>query len=183
MKTINQLLDELLEREGGYVNHPNDRGGPTNYGITEQVARSYGYQGDMRLLTRATAKEIYRKRYWQRPGFSSVAAHYPRLAAELFDTGVNMGPKVAAQFLQRVLNVCNRQGADYPDVPVDGDIGPMTLHALDGFRRRRGPNGEDVLLKGCDALQGARYIGIAEARPSQEVFVIGWLDHRLGQEA
>jgi len=178
---IDRLLDEMIEREGGYVNHPADRGGPTNFGITEQVARAYGFNLDMRLMKRDQAKAIYRERYWKRPGFERVAQRYPRLAAELFDTGVNMGPKKPAEFLQRVLNVSNRRGADYPDIPVDGDIGPMTLAALDQFKARRGPNGEQALLKGCDALQGARYIEIAERNPSQEVFVIGWLTHRLGQ--
>jgi lysozyme family protein len=181
MKTIDKLLDELIAREGGYVNHPADRGGPTNWGITEQVARSYGYRGDMRLLTKAAAKDIYRQRYWQRPGFDKVAARYPRLGEELFDTGVNMGPKVAATFLQRVLNVCNRQGSDYPDITADGDIGPMTLHALDGFKRRRGAAGQSALVNGCDALQGARYVEIAERNPSQQAFAYGWLSHRLGQ--
>lgn len=177
---LERLLDELIDREGGYVNHPADRGGPTNWGITEQVARAYGFMLDMRLMTREQAKAIYRERYWKRPGFERVSDRYPKLAAELFDTGVNMGPKAAAAFLQRVLNVCNRTGTDYPDIPADGDIGPMTLNALDRFKARRGPLGEGVLLRGCDALQGARYIGIAENNPSQEAFVVGWLTNRVG---
>ena len=37
---IEHLLDALIEREGGYVNHRADRGGPTRYGITEAVARA-----------------------------------------------------------------------------------------------------------------------------------------------
>ena len=57
----------------------------------------------------------------------------------------------------------------------------MTLHALDAFRSKRGPNGEEVLLKAVDALQGARYIAIAERNPTQKAFIYGWLDHRLGQ--
>lgn len=171
---IDALLDGLLEREGGYVNHPADRGGPTNYGITETVARAYGYEGDMRALPRELALSIYRKRYWERPGFEAVARRYPRLAAELFDTGVNMGPKVAAQFLQRTLRLLAGLAS------ADGDIGPLTLLALDAFKAKRGPNGEDVLLKAVDALQGARYISIAESNPSQRAFVYGWLDHRVG---
>jgi lysozyme family protein len=93
MTAIDTLLDGLLQREGGYVNNPADRGGPTNYGITEQVARAFGYAGDMRSLPRSTALEIYRRQYWAGPGFDQVALRYPALAAELFDTGVNMGPK------------------------------------------------------------------------------------------
>ena len=47
---IDQLIDELIAREGGYTNHPADRGGPTRYGITEAVARAHGYDGPMALL-------------------------------------------------------------------------------------------------------------------------------------
>ncbi|MGL5838096.1 MAG: glycosyl hydrolase 108 family protein, partial [Sphingorhabdus sp.] len=50
MKPVNidDLIDEVIEREGGYVHHPADRGGPTNWGITEAVARRQGYVGEMR---------------------------------------------------------------------------------------------------------------------------------------
>ena len=53
MPDINGLIDELTEREGGYVNHPADRGGPTRFGVTEAVARAHGYAGAMRSLPRA----------------------------------------------------------------------------------------------------------------------------------
>ena len=170
---IDRLLDDLLEREGGYVNHPADRGGPTNYGITEAVARAYGYEGDMRVLPRELALSIYRQRYWERPGFAQVAKRYPMLAAEMFDTGVNMGPRIAAQFLQRTLKLLSNP------IPTDGDIGPLTLHSLDTFKVKRGAAGEGVLLKAVDALQGARYISIAETNPSQKAFLYGWLGQRV----
>lgn len=176
MKTIDQLLDDLVQREGGYVDNPADKGGPTNFGITEQRARADGYQGDMRSLPLDTAKAIYRKDYWIAPHFWDVAQRYATLGAYLFDTGVNMGPKAAATFLQRVLNVLNRGATDYPDVPADGDIGALTLHALDGFRKVRGAGGETALLIGLEALRGSRYIAIAEANPSQETFELGWLN-------
>src|SRR5687767_10092527 len=97
---IERMLDELVEREGGFVDHPADRGGATRYGITEAVARAHGYRGAMRQLPRAEALSIYRRLYWLRPRFDAVAERTPRIAAELFDTGVNMGPAVAATFLQ-----------------------------------------------------------------------------------
>lgn len=179
-KTIDQLLDELLKREGGYVDHPADRGGPTNFGITEQVARAHGYLGPMQALPQTVARSIYRQMYWIRPGFGDVAGRMPRLAEELFDTGVNMGPKVAATFLQRALNALNNHARDYPDIGADGDIGPMTLLAIDRLMVRRGAAAETVLLRACDVLQGAKYIAIAEANPSQEAFVYGWLANRVG---
>lgn len=181
MSTINIMLEELLKKEGGYVNHPNDRGGPTNYGVTEQQARAYGYAGDMRNLPRSTALNIYRQMYWSEPKFDLVASRLPALAMELFDTGVNMGPSRAARFLQRVLNALNKRGTVYKDLIVDGNIGNMTLYALDNFIKSRGRrDAEHVLLEACDAQQAVRYIEIAEANPSQEDFVFGWLLNRVG---
>lgn len=58
---IEKYLDELIKREGGYVNNPADRGGATKYGITEAVARTNGYKGNMKDLPRDVAKAIYRK--------------------------------------------------------------------------------------------------------------------------
>jgi lysozyme family protein len=177
---IDAMIEALVAREGGYSNNPADRGGPTNYGITEQVARAFGYRGDMRLMPRQVAEAIYKARYWLQPHFDQVADRYPKLAEELFDTGVNMGPKVAKEFLQRALNVLNRGAIDYPDIGVDGDIGNLTLHALDGFKAKRGAAGESVLLKAIECLQGCKYIAIAEARPANEAFVYGWLANRIG---
>ena len=179
--TIDALIDELLDREGGYANHPADRGGPTNFGITQAVARANGWYGDMRYLPREAAAAIYRRLYWAQPRFDEVANHAPRIAAELFDTGVNMGPKVAAAFLQRALNALNRNARDYADIAADGLIGPATLAALAGFIRARSRTGETVLLKALEALQGERYLRLAETRPANEAFLYGWLANRIGR--
>jgi lysozyme family protein len=177
---VDALIDAVIDREGRYVNHPADRGGATCWGITEAVARAQGYAGPMRGLPRADAAAIYRRLYWQRPGFDRVALRAPAIAAELFDTGVNMGTAVAAGILQRALNALNRTARDYPDIAVDRDIGPRTLAALDGFLTARGGAGETVLLRAMEALQGERYIALAERRPSQEAFLYGWLANRIG---
>lgn len=177
---IDNLIEELIDREGGYVNHPADRGGPTAFGITEAVARANGYRADLRHLPRAVAAGIYRRIYWLKPRFAQVAEKAPRIGAELLDTGVNMGPKVAATFLQRSLNALNRGAADYADIAVDGLIGPATLAALTGFLRHRGAAGEAVLLKAMEALQGERYLRLAEKRPANEAFLYGWLANRIG---
>lgn len=174
------LIDAVIDREGGYVNHPADRGGPTRFGITQAVARANGHAGDLRRLPRETAAAIYRRRYWQEPRFDRVAAIAPTLAAELFDTGVNMGPSVAVGFLQRALNALNRGASDYPDIANDGLIGPRTLAALDAFVTHRGTAGETVLLRAVEALQGERYLSLAERRPANEAFLYGWLANRLG---
>jgi len=179
---VERLIEALMEREGGYVNHPADRGGPTRYGITQAVARAHGYRGAMTLLPRSEAAAIYRRLYWLRPRFDAVSERCPRVAAELFDTGVNMGPAVAATFLQRGLTALNRNGRDYPDLVPDGRIGPRTLAALDGFLAARGrPGGETVLMRALEALQGERYLRLAERRPANEAFLYGWLANRIGE--
>ena len=177
---IDSLIDTLIDREGGYADHPADRGGPTRFGITEAVARANGYAGDMRQLPREAAAAIYRRLYWHRPRFDAVAKRAPMIAAELFDTGANMGPRVATGFLQRALNALNRGARDYADIAVDGRIGPATLAALDGFLGVRGRSGEAVLLKAIEALQGERYLRLAERRPANEAFLYGWLANRIG---
>ena len=178
---VDQLIDELITREGGYSNHPADRGGPTRYGITEAVARAHGYTGPMSLLPRDEAAAIYRRLYWLRPRYDQVARRSARIAAELFDTGVNMGPGVATTFLQRALSALNRQAKDFPDLVPDGRVGPATLGALDKFLALRGPGGEKVLMRALEAMQGERYLRLAEKRPANEAFLYGWLANRIGQ--
>lgn len=176
---IDGLIDDLLQREGGYSNHRHDTGGKTRFGITEATARANGYAGPMRDLPLSLARQIYRRIYWDRPGFSKVARYAPDLAAELFDIAVNMGPGTATGFLQRSLNALNRQAKDYPDLQVDRDIGPKTLSALGRYIAARGKPGELVLTRAVDSLQGARYIALAESRPANESFLYGWLANRV----
>lgn len=177
---VESLINDVIDREGGYSNHPADRGGATCWGVTEAVARADGYTGEMRALPRTRAAVIYRRLYWTAPGFDRVAPHAPKIAAELFDTGVNMGVAVAAGFLQRALNALNRGASHYPDLALDGRIGKGTLAALDAFLKHRGAGGETVLLKALEALQGERYVALAERRPANEAFLYGWLANRIG---
>lgn len=176
---VDALIAQVIAREGDFSDHPADRGGATRFGISVAVARSEGYDGAMSRLPLARAEAIYRRRYWIAPGFDQVARIAPELAAELFDTGVNMGPVVAVGFLQRALNALNRGGRDYADLTADGRVGPATLAALTAFLRHRGPPGEVVLLKAVEALQGERYLMLAERRPANEAFLYGWLADRL----
>ena len=177
---IDLLIDEVIAREGGFSDHPADRGGATRWGITQSVARAHGYHGDMRLLPRGIAQTIYRARYWDGPQFYRIATHSEKIAAEIFDSGVNMGPGVAAHFLQRALNALNRNGKDYSDIGIDGRVGPNTETALAAFLKARWAGGEPVLLKAIEALQGERYVSLAEQRPANEAFLYGWLANRIG---
>jgi lysozyme family protein len=108
-----------------------------------------------------------------------VSEYSPRIAEELLDTGVNMGVGTASKFLQRALNTLNAEGKYYPDITVDGAIGQMTLASLKAFLAHRGDNGHVVLVRMLNALQGVRYIEIAEAKPSQEAFIYGWFLSRV----
>ena len=180
---VENLVDALIDREGGYVDNPADKGGPTCFGVTEAVARAHGYAGPMRQLPRSVAAAIYVRLYWVRPRLDEVAKRSVRLAAELFDTGVNMGPAVAVTFLQRALTALNRNGKDYPDLTPDGRVGPATLSALDAFFKLRGiAGGQTVLMRALEALQGERYLRLAERRPANEAFLYGWLANRIGEE-
>lgn len=177
--TFSTLVEQVLLREGGYVNDPSDSGGETNYGITLAVARAYGYEGPMRDLPRDTAKAIYKAKYWDYNLLDEVAKLSPKIADELFDTGVNQGVASAGAFLQRSLNVLNQGGALYADTKVDGHIGRMTVAALREYLKRRGAQGEIVLFRALNSLQGAFYIELAEGRAKDEKYVYGWLLNRV----
>ena len=175
-----KAVTELFDKEGRYSNHVSDRGGPTMYGVTENVARAAGYTGDMKDLTEYRARQIAKERYWDTLRLDDVAGISYPVACELFDTAYNCGISVAGRFLQRALNVLNREQKDYPDVTVDGIVGMMTVHSLRLFIQKRGISpGQTVLLKALNALQGAYYIEICESRPANESFAFGWLQARV----
>ena len=178
--TIDEMIENVIAKEGGYGNHPSDKGGETCWGITVAVARAYGYQGAMNALPRDLAKKIYLARYVQEPKFDKVSQLSPTIAEELVDTGINMGQAVATTFLQRWLNAFNLQGTLYPDGAVDGRIGTLTLAALQTYLKRRGRDGEAVMVRALNCSQGARYLELAEGRPQNEDFVYGWLVGRVG---
>jgi lysozyme family protein len=176
---IKRIIDGVIAVEGGYVDHPNDPGGPTMYGITQAVARTNGYNGPMRELPRSTAFQIYYTRYVVGPNFDDVFALDERVAEELIDSGVNAGTQRAATWFQEALNALNNRAADYPDVKVDGDIGQGTLSAFAAFKRRRGSSSTMIMLRALDALQGAHYLHLARDNSKFESFLNGWLHHRI----
>ena len=177
--TIPQLLNVIVATEGSYVDHPSDLGGPTIWGITERIARGFGYTKPMHVMSREEAKEIYLKQYIQAPGFDKIHAVNTIIGCEVIDTGVNMGVPMTGLFFQRVLNAMNQQGKHYDDVKVDGDCGPRTIAAFKAFLAKRGKDGEVVMLRALNCLQGARYIEISEAREKNEDFTFGWFLNRV----
>ena len=130
-RNIDDLIEELIDREGGYVNHSADRGGPTRWGITEAVARRQGYMDDLRHLPQSDAAAIYKRLYWVAPGFDKVALTAPRLAEELFDTGVNMGTGTATGFrLMRLIAMAQTIAISLSTAALVQPHSPRSRHSL-----------------------------------------------------
>lgn len=177
------ILASVYAVEGGYANHPDDPGGATRYGITERVARSAGYRGDMRHFpkrcdgpARACADAIYLKDYIVAPGYLAVIEIEPAVGSELVDTGVNMGPRRPSRWFQEGLATLGS-----PRVRVDGSLGPSDIAAYRVLQRNRGAAPACVaMLDLLDARQEREYRRIASAKPRSRVFLKGWLRTRIG---
>lgn len=180
MDAFDDAFGRVILKEGGYSNDPRDSGGATNYGITEQVARANGYTGPMEQLPRDFAERIYRTQYWRALRLDAISERMPRLAEELFDSAVNCGVARAAFWLQRALNSLNMRGAIYSDIACDGQIGNVTLGALEALRARRGGEAEIALCRLCDAQQAEHYLHLCETRQKDEAFMFGWVMTRVG---
>ena len=95
--SIEHIIYGVIEREGGFVNHPSDRGGPTKYGITLQTLRDW--RGlpvsvkELQALSKAEAFSIYYRRYVIDPGFDHVLRLNAEIAEEMIDAGVLSGPR------------------------------------------------------------------------------------------
>jgi lysozyme family protein len=114
--TYDQALKRVLAHEGGYVNHPSDPGGETNYGITVAVARANGYTGPMRQIPMSAVKSIYRRKYWDVMRCDQLPAGVDYVA---FDYTVNSGAG-------RVPKVLERLTAQ----PVDGRMDDALVKAI-----------------------------------------------------
>ena len=116
MTNFDKAIERVLAHEGGYVNHPKDPGGETNWGVTIAVARANGYQGAMRTMSRVQAKAIYRKQYWD----AVKADQLPFVVAfQLFDAAVNHGVRRAIMLMQQSVGTTQ-----------DGVIGGKTIQAI-----------------------------------------------------
>ena len=129
MQTVREIAEAIVDREGGFVNDPDDPGGATNFGVTIHTMRRLGLDltgdgivgvQDVRALSRDQAVDIFIKHYFERPRIAEMPVE---LQPSLFDMYVNAGAN-AVKILQRLLRDMGYQ------VTVDGAIGPQTLAAV-----------------------------------------------------
>lgn len=183
MTSVVDIINGIIVKEGGFINHPDDSGGPTNYGITLKLYIAYKPSAtiqDLKVLTSQQAYSIYENEFYIKTGINQIYPINQRITEEVLDTAVNMGPSYGIRFLQRSLNAFNVKGTVYADIPATGGgVGPLTIGALKAFLAYRGQLGESVLLKALNALQAERYIELAEANQANESFVFGWINQRI----
>jgi len=153
-------LPFVLRWEGGYVNHPDDPGGATNKGVTQEVydgwrARQGKAIRSVELIEDDEVRAIYETGYWQPPHCDELRS---RLDLVQFDTAVNMGVGRAVRFLQASVGCA-----------VDGQYGPLTQSAAAECDLA------STIAAYCDAREGY-YRRLVEKRPNLGVFLKGWLN-------
>lgn len=164
MKSIDQLVHEIVNREGGFVNNSSDKGGATKYGITKTVLSAWRKKPvtvqDVKNLSIEEAGDIYKKKYITDPGYLPLGD--AALIEQMIDAGVNHGVGMSVKLLQRALKV-----------EEDGSIGPGTLAAY-----KKLPPAKVVVLF---MAKRAKYYGaILANNPSQRTFGGGWFN-RYGE--
>jgi lysozyme family protein len=185
MADFDKAYSITLGHEGGYSNDPYDVGGETYKGVSRSYYPDWAgwtiidkaksdpkfpncLQGNNKLDV--LIKQFYKENYWNL--FWGDQLPNQEVANELFDTGVNMGVGRAVKYLQKALNVLNRNQNDYADVVEDGSFGMNTLGALNQYLAI---DDESFLLKIMNILQGMHYIDYMTKSPTQEKFARGWL--------
>ncbi|MFN3749239.1 MAG: glycoside hydrolase family 108 protein [Sphingorhabdus sp.] len=202
-KRFAQAVEHVLKIEGGFVDHPNDPGGATKYGISLRFLKAEGkidmdgdgiadfdldFDGDIdgidiRNLTLQDARVLYHRCFWQAAQCDALP---PPVGEMVFDQAINGGLHAARKMLQHAINDClSRGGETAPDpVKVDGAIGPRTIEAMN-WVVRWGRLGTNALVVAYREEARMRYIAIADRNPKLKVFLKGWLRRadQLGRSA
>ena len=152
---FDDIIEVVLHHEGGYVNDPKDPGGETNFGIAKRSHPDV----DIKNLTKAKAKDIYRRDYWDK---NKVDEMPEQLKHIFFDMCVNQGRGRAVKILQQAANA---KGAG---LKVDGGMGPMTIAAMEG-----------VELQRVRAYRIKYYADLVTRKPDLERFYFGWFRRGL----
>ncbi|MDA2936845.1 hypothetical protein MYX75_01095 [Acidobacteria bacterium AH-259-A15] len=159
MSAFDYAFQKTNALEGGYVDHPKDRGGRTKFGISQ---RSYPDE-DVANLTVERAKFLAKRDYWDRLRLDRILDD--EVSAEIYDTAFNMGPGTAVKIAQRAVNYFGET------LKVDGIIGPKTNGAINRWCLRDARS----LLKALNGVQFMHFLAIVEGNPDQAVFSRGWL--------
>jgi lysozyme family protein len=177
----------VLKNEGGYCNVKEDRGGETYKGITRRYNPKWeGWliideakdrpKFPKNLEKIGNLQALVRNFYWSKwKSFKLDKIDDYNIAVEIYDTATNMGLYTAIRILQRSLNCLNRLTRDWKDIKADGKIGSETINVTNLAVKKRKKN----ILKAMNILQGAKYIEFSEKDKNQEIFVPGWLTHRV----
>ena len=165
MQSVDAIAQEIVLREGGYVNDPDDPGGATNFGVTIHTMRRLGLDidgdgdvdaADVRRLTAGQAAEIFKTHYYTRPGIDRLPVS---LQASVFDMYVNAGAN-AVKILQRTLALFG------VPVAVDGVIGPNTAAAARAAEARAPRHLADAY-----GIERRRYYyALADGRPASRKY-------------
>ncbi len=154
-----------LGNEGGYTNDPADRGGPTNWGITQADYSAWCASpqsaADVKMMPQATAQSIYSHRYWYPLACDKIKND--GIGTAFFDIGVVRGIAVPPRYAQEI---CNTHGAS---LVLDGHIGPLTLAAINELDHV-------IFIKDFSARVEQGFRSIVSHNPSQHVFLRGWVN-------
>ncbi|PWE33207.1 peptidoglycan-binding protein [Maritimibacter sp. 55A14] len=165
MKTVEQLAREIVAREGGFVEDPDDPGGATNHGVTIGTMRRLGLDltddgqvdaGDVKLLTQAQAVEIFVEHFFRRPRIDALPA---AVQASVFDMYVNAGGN-AVKILQRLLRDMGLE------VAIDGAVGPRTIAAAEAATNMA----PEHLTDAYGIARRNYYYALADRRPASRKF-------------
>ncbi|MBF9050325.1 peptidoglycan-binding protein [Roseobacter sp. HKCCD9010] len=165
MQSVHQIASEILDREGGFVNDPDDPGGATNFGVTIHTMRRLGLDltgdgtvsvADVQALTRAQAQEIFIEHYFERPSIDQLP---DVLHATVFDMYVNAGAN-AVTLLQRLLRDMGLE------IIVDGVIGPQTIRAAHAAETQA----PDHLVDAYGIARRNYYYRLADHRPASRKY-------------
>ena len=166
--TVEEMINSTLVKEGGFVNHPADKGGPTNYGITQATLSKYLQRvatvREVKDLDADTARHIYELRYYREPRIDRLPKPIQHF---VFDCAVNHGPRRAIKFTQKV---CAESG--FGELAQDGLMGPRTKAAADQCHAQMG----EWMLLALIQERKLFYLAIASNNPRQKVFLEGWIN-------
>ncbi|MEO0746489.1 MAG: holin-associated N-acetylmuramidase [Pseudomonadota bacterium] len=165
MQSVEEIATEIVRREGGYVNDPDDPGGATNFGVTIHTMRRLGLDldrdgdidaADVRVLSRTQAIDIFITHYFVRPRIGDLPE---ALHATVFDMYVNAGGN-AIKILQRLLTEMG-----HPCV-VDGALGPQSIGAAHAAARHAPTH----LVDAYGIARRNYYFRIADRRPASRKY-------------